>query len=172
MTGPVHSGKTTLLKESIPILQKNRTLTGYLSLSIWEGDSLLGYDMYDIQEGTRHPFIRRTGEEEWEQIGSFYFIPKTLESARNRILQPPKTGGELELRIIDEVGPLELKEQGIWPALSQIILQRDFDLLLVVRETRLTSMFDLIKIKPETASVLRMGDSHIRTRLLEGLEDA
>ncbi|MFC2157897.1 nucleoside-triphosphatase, partial [Acidobacteriota bacterium] len=83
LTGPVHSGKTALLKEAIPILQKHRTLTGYLSLSIWEGEKHLGYDMYDIQDGTHQPFIRRTGEEEWERIGLFYFLPKALESARN-----------------------------------------------------------------------------------------
>ena len=66
LSGPVHAGKTTLLKKLIPALRKNNIpLYGYLSLSLWEDQYLEGYDLYDIRSDTFFPFIRRKGHPEW-----------------------------------------------------------------------------------------------------------
>ena len=170
LTGPVHSGKTSLLRDSLPLLRQIRSLSGYLSLSLWEEGRLEGYDLYDISVSHRHPFIRRTGEEEWERIGSFYFIPWALETAREMITRAPDEGGRRELRIIDEIGPLELNGRGIWPALSRTLDRAQPDLLITARNTivdEVTSLFPPASI----GSVFNTEEERARLRLMEELKD-
>jgi len=131
LTGPVHSGKTTFLKNSIPILrEKNLGIDGYLSEAAWENKEFIGYDLVDLKENRHLPFIRKQGQQEWLRIGHFFFLPETLDIAKIIIRRSKKEG----LCVVDEVGPLELKGKGVWPALEDVLMIPEQDLLLVVRE--------------------------------------
>jgi iron complex transport system ATP-binding protein len=132
LTGPVHSGKTTFLKKSIPVLREKKIgIDGYLSEAAWRKEKFIGYDLMDLNENRLFPFIRMHGQEEWEKIGSFFFLPETLGLAKRIIRRSKKE----DLCLVDEVGPLELKGKGVWPALEDVLMIPEQDLLLVMRES-------------------------------------
>jgi nucleoside-triphosphatase THEP1 len=139
LTGPVHSGKTTFLKNAILVLKENNfAADGYLSEAAWKGQEFTGYDLIDLKNDLRHPFIRKQGQEDWQKIGPFYFIPGTLDLAKKIIRRCQKA----DLCVVDEVGPLELEGKGVWPALEEAFKIPGQNLLVVVRETLLKDIMD------------------------------
>jgi nucleoside-triphosphatase THEP1 len=138
LTGPVHSGKTTLLQNTIPVLkEKNLRIDGYLSEANWKNKEFIGYDLVDLKDFCYHPFIRQRGQKEWQRISSFYFLPETLDRAIRIIHRCKKN---VDLCIVDEVGPLELKGNGVWPALKDVLKISKQNLLLVVRKSILKDL--------------------------------
>lgn len=130
LTGPVHSGKTTLLNRVVYELKKQGVkIDGFLSKAVEEKEETLGYDLFDLKKESSIPYIRRKGEKEWQKIGSFFFIPQGLNKAEEIILR----GKDADVLIVDEVGPLELAGKGLWPALKNILFQPKAHYLLVVR---------------------------------------
>mgnify|MGYP003932277747 CR=1 FL=1 len=149
LSGPVHAGKTTLLKKLISALKKNNiAVYGYLSLSLWEDQYLKGYDFYDLKSGNTFPFIRRKGHPEWEKIGSFFFRPTTLDKAKKIILNAGKKRG---LCIVDEIGPLELSGKGVWPAVQKALAGKPshMDFLFVIREGLLDEFKEIPGFEPD-----------------------
>jgi nucleoside-triphosphatase THEP1 len=142
LTGPVHSGKTTLLQRLTFELKNERlAVDGFLSLAVKENKTFIGYDLYDLMEEISAPFIRKKGEDRWQKIGDYYFIPKTLATAKNIILR----SGEADIKVIDEVGPLELKEGGLWPALTKTLALATPDFICVIRNTILDEWLEKLK---------------------------
>jgi nucleoside-triphosphatase THEP1 len=132
LTGPVHSGKTTFLKNTIPLLrEKNFRIDGYLSDAIWKNKEFIGYDLIDLKDHRYHPFIRKQGQQDWQRIGPFFFLPKTLDIAKKIIHRSKKA----DLCVVDEVGPLELTGKGVWPILKDILMFPNPHLLLIVRDS-------------------------------------
>lgn len=130
LTGPVHSGKTTVLRNVVQELRRqNYRIGGFFCESIRKNEEIVGYDLLDIKEGRSVPLIRREGEEDWQRIGDYFFIPEGLAQAEKIILQEK----DADILVVDEVGPLELSGEGFWPALKKVIFDPLFHCLLVVR---------------------------------------
>ncbi|MCJ7679933.1 MAG: hypothetical protein MUP70_04325, partial [Candidatus Aminicenantes bacterium] len=73
LTGPVHSGKTTLLNTVVTRLKEDKkSITGYLSLSLRRKGSVVGYDLWNCRTGEREPFLRTEGRAHWERTGPFF----------------------------------------------------------------------------------------------------
>lgn len=163
LTGPVHSGKTTLLREIVQELKReNLNVHGFLSEVVLKNDKIIGYDLFDLKEEEVIPFIRREGEKEWEQIGSFYLIPKSLAEASKIILR----SRDADLVVVDEVGPLELEGKGLWPALEQVIFQPQVHYLLVARTN---IMEDFLKVLgKKEVKVFDIRDKDILHEILDG----
>lgn len=131
LTGSVHSGKTTLLKKVVRDLkEKKYRIDGFLSETVWKKEEIVGYDLFDLKKERSIPLIRRTGEKEWQKIGSYFFIPQSLAEAEKIILR----GKEADILVVDEVGPLELSGRGFWPALMQVVFQPLNSYILVIRK--------------------------------------
>lgn len=142
LTGPVHSGKTTFLKNAIPVLRgRNFEIDGYLSEAIWKDKEFFGYDLVDLKDQRYHPFIRKQGQQDWQRIGPFFFLPGTLDIAKKIIRRSKKA----DLCVVDEVGPLELTGKGVWPALEDVLMIPKQDVLLVVRESILENFLGKIQ---------------------------
>lgn len=145
LTGPVHSGKTTLLLKLVREWKdQGLKVHGYLSLMAIKNGKTVGYDLFDIKEERAVPFLRRKGEKHWQKIGPFFFIPETLERAQNKILS--RQGDEI--LVVDEIGPLELQGMGVWPALSMALSRRPFRCLLVVRRPLVNDFQKLLGERP------------------------
>jgi nucleoside-triphosphatase THEP1 len=141
LSGPVHGGKTSLVQKSLGRwASRGLRFGGFLSLYVRDAGGAEGYDFLDLKDGRRLPFLRRTGEPDWERIGPYYFIPQALAAARSLIL----AADPAEVLIVDEVGPLELAHGGLWPALREIIFQPQLKTLLVAREDILEDLFRLL----------------------------
>jgi iron complex transport system ATP-binding protein len=142
LTGPVHSGKTTLLKNTIPLLRKEDIrIDGYLSESVWKNNECLGYELIDLKEHQAHPFILKKGKEAWEKVGPYYFVPESLSRAKKIIHRARNS----DLAVVDEVGPLELAGKGIWPVLATALFSAQPDFFLVIRDTILEQYLSILK---------------------------
>jgi nucleoside-triphosphatase THEP1 len=131
LSGPVHGGKTTFLERSLPVWTgRGLACRGFLSPAVTDVNGAKGYDLVEIGTGRRRPYLRREGEPGAERIGPYVFVPASLERARSII----RDTGPPSVLVVDEVGPLELRGGGVWPALRDVLWRPDGTILLVARE--------------------------------------
>lgn len=130
LSGEIQSGKTTALQKWLA----GKKAAGILS-PIVHGERML----YDIQQDQYISFQSPISTPETIAVGRYHFYKKAFERA-NEILQQKTNADWL---IVDEIGPLELKEQGFFPALKNIMDDPSINLLVVVR----TSLVEEVKEK-------------------------
>lgn len=137
LTGPVGGGKTTYLKEVVQTLSSSElSVDGFLNVRLLEDEGTMGYDLYDLKLGASIPFLRKQGEADWDRTGDYFFLPQGLETAFRIVARCKRS----DLLVIDEIGPLELKGRGLWPALEPVLTKKDRHFLLVVRERILAEL--------------------------------
>jgi nucleoside-triphosphatase THEP1 len=145
LTGSVQAGKTSFLKNLLPVLRARRLhVSGYLSLSVLKQSRTSGYDLFDIKTAKSRPFLRRKGRAGWQRVGPYFFLPSGLRAAEGLILGCPAG----EWLVVDEVGPQELSGRGVWPALSAVLSRPEIDCLLVVRKPILHQLRRLLGKRP------------------------
>ena len=138
LTGPLHSGKTTLFKESVQKFKDQKVhVDGFLSLAAFEDQERIGYDLFDLKKEKSIPILRKIGEESWMKIGPYFFVPSGLEEAQKVISRSRAA----EICVVDEVGPLELTGKGFWSALKQVLFPPVTTFLISVRESILDAHF-------------------------------
>lgn len=164
LTGGVHSGKTSLLKTFSCRLEKHgRQADGFLSVAVFFRGTLIGYDLLTLRDKAKLPFLRKTGQNDWIRTGPFYFLPDALAEANRILLDPaPK-----DVLIVDEIGPLELKGGGLWPAFAQAVEHPEFSILCVIRKILLNDFF---KTVPQAEwFVFDIEEKNLLSRLLDSL---
>jgi len=162
LSGPVHSGKTTLLKRAVrEFKDQGVKIDGFLSEAVFSGKKRIGYDLLDLREDRSIPLLRISGEEEWQRIGSYFFVPSGIEKAEKIILR----SGEAQICVVDEVGPLELEGRGFWPALERVLLPPSTSFLISMRETILEGFLDVLG--KTDARVFDMKERDILSRLIQ-----
>jgi len=161
LTGEVHSGKTSLLKKVIPLLQARRRVTGYVCESVGEGDSIKGYDLVEIGGG-RFPFLRRGNPPDRQNVGPFFLEEEGMRQAE-RILGQASPGS---LLIVDEIGPLELEGGGVRAALEKALSRKTGPVLVVIRQPLLDDLMASLGL--QSATVVR-ADSPDAARRLAGV---
>lgn len=167
LTGPVHSGKTTLLKRAVHELKKQGIgVDGFLSEAIIEGQAIAGYNLFDIKSEITIPLIRKTGQRAWQRIGDYFFFPQGLTMAKDIILR----SREADLGVVDEVGPLELSGKGFWPALLQVIFRPSVSFLLVVRESVIRDF--LVLLGQSEVIVCDVKQERVLSRLIAEIKKA
>jgi nucleoside-triphosphatase THEP1 len=167
LTGPVHSGKTTLLKRTIQEFKRKKLVVhGFLSVAVFKGQEHVGYDLFDLNEEKSIPLIRRAGKKDWQRVGSYFFIPLGLEEAQKIISRSQNS----DICVVDEVGPLELSGKGFWPALKPILFPPLVPFLLAVRNSILE---DFLSILAGTdTKVFDIREKDVYSRLIEGITAA
>jgi nucleoside-triphosphatase THEP1 len=162
LTGPLHSGKTALLKESVQKFKDQKIRAdGFLSLAVFEDQERIGYDLFDLKKEESIPILRKIGEESWLKIGPYFFVPSGLEEAQKVISRCRAA----EICVVDEVGPLELTGKGFWPALKQVLFPPVTTFLISVRESILDEFLSTLG-KIETR-VFDVRDKDILSRMTE-----
>ena len=160
LTGDVHSGKTTLLGAALREPgERSLDVRGFLSESVREGDEILGYDLVEQGGERRLPLLRTTGGEGAQETGRYFLLPEGLAVAEEILL----AGRDADLLVVDEVGPLELKGAGLWPALRRLLLPPATCLLLVVRAGLLADLQRVLE--PNETQVHDLRDDRSPARL-------
>lgn len=122
LRGEIQSGKTTALQQWI----QGKNAVGILS-PVVNGERFL----YSIREAAYISFQSPVSTAETISIGRFHFYQKAFDQA-NEILQQRTNAAWL---ILDEIGPLELRDQGFAPALKTILTDLTVNLMAVVRNS-------------------------------------
>lgn len=140
LTGPVNSGKTTLLRRAVEELRKqNFNLDGFLSDAVVHAKKKIGYNLLDLKMNRSIPFIRKSGHKDWQKVGPYFFIPEGLAWA-NQVI---RRSSEAEILIVDEIGPLELSGKGLWPVLEKVLSQRVQKFFFVLRRNIVEDFLDM-----------------------------
>ncbi|OGD16143.1 MAG: hypothetical protein A2V76_03120 [Candidatus Aminicenantes bacterium RBG_16_63_14] len=164
LSGPVHGGKTTFLERSLPRwTARGVSCAGFLSPAVTAADGEKGYDLLELKEGRRRPYLRRQGEPGAERTGPFVFVPAALDLARSII----READARELLVVDEVGPLELQGGGLWPALRETVGRPERRILLVAREEILEDLAAVLA--PVVPLVFDIRDPDVQELLDENL---
>jgi nucleoside-triphosphatase THEP1 len=167
LTGDVHAGKTTWLKQFVHELRaQSLRYHGFLSEAVIEGGRTVGYNLYDLERRSSGPFLQDNGEDGWERTGPFFFIPSGLARAREIIARREADS----LLIVDEVGPAELTGRGIWPALERVLCRRGPVSLLVIRKSILEDYLSVLR--RERVRVFEFSIADIGGRLLHEIAGA
>lgn len=162
LTGQVHSGKTTLLQDvTTQLKRQDITVTGFLSLYTEDKGEFIGYDLYDLSREMRTPFIRKSGDEHWDRIGPYFFIPESLDYARSIIHRST----DADICVVDELGPLELEGKGLWPSLKEAIALPAPDYILVVRKTILENWLRTMAHVP--TNIFDIADKELFSKMIQ-----
>jgi len=147
--GPVGSGKTTALGHRFPV---NQGHGGILTPRI-EGERYF----VDLRTGDRFPMEADKDESPVLEVGRFRFSISGFEKANRVLRESFSVPGWL---VADEVGPLELRGEGFYNTLKELITRNRPRLLLVVREglldqviTRFTLSKPVVILKEQLESL-------------------
>jgi len=132
VTGAVGEGKTAWLVRLTGLLKESGISTGgILALRLKGEGKTTGYDITDIRTGERTPFLRQTGV---ATVGVERFaMDEAGHRAGHRALDPAANRA-MDVVIIDEVGPLELRGQGWSDRISGLLHETRVILILAVRK--------------------------------------
>ncbi len=135
-TGQKHSGKTT---QAGALVQTARgdgfDVAGLLAPSILLGGKLVGYDVVDLQQGTRAPLARR--KRDGGAVGRFTFLAAGLELGRTALGR--ESIKSADLIVVDEFGPWEL-DGGGWRKNVDELLGADKGLVLLIVRDQLVGL--------------------------------
>ena len=166
LTGTVRSGKSIFLKQLVRHLkQASVNVNGYLSVAVHEDNKKIGYDLLVIKTGKSFPFLRLRGDEAWERIGPYFFVASSLKKAEAIIHSRPDS----DVLIIDEIGPLELKGKGLWPALKKKLDRSPARLLIVVRKNILHDVVKRINEIDQEVRIFDIQDKNILGAMIDSL---
>lgn len=131
LTGPIRSGKTTRLQI---FCKANDSIGGFLTPDI-DQKRVVEF----LGSGETIPFEANQSED-FISIGKFRFRAEAFEKMKANI----SSFGSMEWHIIDEVGKLELMDQGLQPdlaiAINQFKTKPDQHLILVIRDSLLNAV--------------------------------
>ncbi|MFZ5940483.1 MAG: nucleoside-triphosphatase [Bacteroidota bacterium] len=163
LSGGIMQGKSTFARELISLIRKEGiSAGGFISDGLQVGDNRTGFDLYNIESRERTLLARIPPmPENWIRFGRFAFNPEAFDRANSEItaMLEKKT----ELILLDEIGPLELKNEGLTPGLEALLNEGRTVGLLVVREAladkvikkwnlRNVTMINIRETNPEQAA--------------------
>jgi nucleoside-triphosphatase len=118
LTGPLHSGKTTLMKKAASAWgSQGIEVGGFLSEVRRGAGGIEGYDLLDLRDRTSRPFLTKESLSEGQAAGPFRMIPSALVRAGEILARDT----DRDVVVVDEIGPLELAGGGLWPAFEAAV---------------------------------------------------
>lgn len=139
LAGPVQSGKTSALLQWIA---GKKEVNGIVTPGV------AGKRVFrEISTREEYNMEATAGESEVLEIGRFTFSQQNFERAIQHLQSIIPSNGWL---IIDEIGPLELKDNGFHDILEKILAVRKDNILLVVREGLVNQVTEKYRFDPVT----------------------
>lgn len=142
VTGEVGGGKTGFIENLVKTLERNKVpVGGIISRKINDSKGKTGYDIVNILTGYQIPFLRQGPGSGEDRVGRFIILKDGLEEGRKILdsLALPPDG----FVVIDEVGFLELNDDGWAENLNKLLDSSHNRIILAVR----LSLLDKVKIK-------------------------
>lgn len=140
VTGPLHSGKTTRLREWC----QDRTDVGGLFQPVIDGIR----HFVDIKTGNKIPMEAQPGEVDFLEIGKFRFTKSSFDWASNVLVEALEVK-PVKYLIIDEIGPLEMRGEGLHQIVDNILqgYMPETSIVLVIRDYLMEVLLNHYHIK-------------------------
>lgn len=142
ITGPVGGGKTTFAEKLIGLFREEGiTAGGIISRKVKDADDRTGYDIVNILTEDQVPFLRQNSDCGNERVGRFTICRKGLDDGIRILsgLDLPANG----IAIIDEVGFLELRDEGWAENITRLLNSTQCNIILTTR----LALLDRVKEK-------------------------
>jgi nucleoside-triphosphatase THEP1 len=153
VSGAIGEGKTSwLIKLTGLMREKGITTGGILALRITHDGIATGYDISDISSGMRTPFLRLTGS---ETMGVERFSVSEEGLAAGQRALDPYANSKMDVVIVDEAGPLELRGMGWSNRIDELINNTRATVIIAVRKNLTGAVIDKFRI-PE-AQIIDVG---------------
>jgi nucleoside-triphosphatase THEP1 len=134
ITGEIGEGKTTFVSKVVEALEgKGYTSGGFLAIGVHSNGKRTGFDLLELQFSRRIELCRDTPFENGVQFGHYYFSPGGLAEG-NAVLKGAYHSGR-HFVVIDEVGPMEMNNQGWGETIRQLCRSGGLPQLWIVRKS-------------------------------------
>jgi nucleoside-triphosphatase len=142
VTGRRGSGKTPLVAAVVDALvERGVDVAGFLQPAIVEDGRKTGFALRDVATGDEAFLARRVAPGAGRHGTAFEFEPEGFELGV-RALGGAPAGAVL---VIDELGPVELRGDGHWPAVQRALSRAELrGLVVVVRRTLVPSLVEAL----------------------------
>ncbi|MEE4196120.1 MAG: nucleoside-triphosphatase [Bacteroidales bacterium] len=134
LTGSIGQGKTTFIQKIVEHFQsKDIAVGGIYSPRVMQGNTTVGYDIIDIHTNQREIFLRQPAADHPQKIGRFGIHLQGLQQGVKALKKScnPST----RIVVIDEVGRLELNDNGWAKTIEELIRNSQNHILLVIRDS-------------------------------------
>ncbi|MFB6291079.1 MAG: nucleoside-triphosphatase [Candidatus Bipolaricaulia bacterium] len=130
VSGSVGSGKSETSRVVAECLEsEGYEPGGVLSPRLVDSGETVGYDVVDLATGTRRSFVRSSPP--GKRVGRFFIKPRAVEFSNEAISEAI---GKRNPVFVDEVGRLELKNDGLAPSIRKLLTSETQAILLVRSE--------------------------------------
>jgi nucleoside-triphosphatase THEP1 len=141
LTGPVHSGKSSLLAALVGLLRKEHfKVSGIIAEGLWENGMRSGFDLIDLADGSITPLARRVSVNEMNNGIPFVFHDTGVAAGIKAVSQEQCIGADFV--IIDELGILESRGVGWAEYLDPLLELEGLRHIWVVRSSCLEAIRD------------------------------
>jgi iron complex transport system ATP-binding protein len=149
--GAVNSGKTSTMSHFVAELkQRGIHVCGVLSHGVWRAGMKVGIVVENIANGETRPLATVESGSSITQQGRYKFFDDGLYFGIKALLD----AAEAHVVIVDEVGPLELREEGFAGAIRTLLYCATGCLIIVVRKTLADDVIEYFRIKvPKVVAV-------------------
>lgn len=156
LTGPIRSGKTSAL---LQWSADQKSIGGILTPDI-NGERV--FQM--LPDNHILPMLANSEEEEVMEVGRFQFSKHLFQKAIQSIYHSIEE--KKDWIIIDEIGPLELRDEGFADVLKNMLRneERAYNILLVVRDGLLEKVIDYFGMGASELKIVGKEDAMFWTR--------
>lgn len=121
ITGAVQQGKTTFATKVLELLKTSGIKPGGFTapgVHNVQGQRT-GFQLHDVATGKLYPLCTTAPVEGAQRVGPYYFYESGF--AQGRALLRPEALADKDLAVIDEIGPMELRNEGWHSAVAQLV---------------------------------------------------
>ena len=132
ITGEINSGKTSAVEKLIFLLQSaGKKTCGVYSRGILKDNKKIGFEIVDIKSGRAKQIASVHAESNFNVSQGRYFFNVDIFDEYNKIIM---NSFDEDVIIIDEIGPLELKDGGFFPLIQNCLANFKGKLVFVIRD--------------------------------------
>ena len=142
IVGRKNSGKTAYLEEIYHrALKKGLQVGGFLSKAQWDGNCKTRYFLHNLQTGEKRLLAWQSAHACSLNIGRFALSEDTFHWGNVFVRQQLR----LPVIMVDEFGPLEMRQQGWYDLLRFLVTQYSGFLFISVRPDLVDALLRMIK---------------------------
>ncbi|MCK5822653.1 MAG: hypothetical protein KAG95_01525 [Bacteroidales bacterium] len=145
ITEDEHKGKTTFVKNLVSkLLTKGLNIQGFIAEAVINNKTLSGYNLKNLHNNEKMQLITKEQHDDWLKLGPYYFNSEGFDFGNNILSNKNITNADLI--VIDEIGPLELSENGWFNQINNLLTVNSVSMIWVVRKSIIKEVIEKWKI--------------------------